>query len=225
MKKNKRFEGFVYNPWECGYALGEHIPSPIETTKFVELGIDDLGDAHLVREIFKHNCKYNRPSVLKMPYFNFMMGCELLSAPGSLIEEYFCKGMERVSSHDEMGDRKNANSSFQFKVTIIDAHKTKAMFNRISIWQDTPNYWCVIVNKPSRYAPRFYVLTKKQMTEELKILRAIPTNGTKKSNRFNKRNHMSISFECDKNNRHFIRWEKSYRRIDLEEGFISRCVN
>jgi hypothetical protein len=213
---------FVYPPWECGYAMGERVPSPIAKTDYISVSSDELKQIIVAKEKLLHNRKFHRAGLMELPYEEFMMTADILGVNGAIIEAYINRNALRIDPTLENGDREENGIRFQFKVSFIDSYRPYAGFRRIQKWHTVDQYRFVIVNKSSYYIPRFYVLSKDQLIEELSLLCATPTNGTKKSNMLNRRRHLSIELTCQKNNEDFIRWENRYRRKDMEKEFLNR---
>lgn len=213
---------FLRPSWTLGFKLGKEV-FPVLKYKTVDLpSRDKIASAVQTMELLDHIRKNDAPLFLSLPYLDFMMAVDILKIPGEIIEEYFCSGMDKLHASLEKGDRRDFDgTTFQFKVSVIWIEKRHAMFRRIQIWQEVDNYRLVVVDKQNYYRPYFFVLSAEEMKRELKLLHAIPHNSTKVANKLNENTPESFSLNCSEDNPDFLRWNKQYRRNDLEIKYIA----
>lgn len=206
---------FVCNPWEIGCRIGEIVPPSIGWKKITPPNTLQLNEALLIKEKLTHiKNQFSKEEIFGMfSYIDIMKMSDLMDGSGEFLEDYFCYEFKKVNPSLEKGDREDhCGIHFQFKISILTCDKRSACVNRIQKWQEVDQYRIVIIDKQNFYKPYFFVLTKEQMLNELKLCNAASTNGTKSSNKHNRRKFLSIHLRCQDYFINFDRWMEKYNQ-------------
>jgi len=120
-----------------------------------------------------------------------------------------------VSQKENKGDLVTVNKAkeyYEFKSSMVNDFKNSNYFNikNVRIWQDVKYYLCFFIDAKDLNNIKKYVfqLTKAQMIEELKLMKAIPSNGTKFANINNI--YMDLSFSINYKSANWERWVTKY---------------
>ena len=129
----------------------------------------------------------------------------------SAIEGYLIKKLNgtKVNASDERGDCL-ANSKY-IELKTSTSNKNQAInIRQIRPWHNLDYYICSYVDDVDITKSKCYVLTKKEMIEEIKLMGSF-THGTKSSNIENNNREYSITiYPYSPTNKNTQRWDKKY---------------
>lgn len=116
----------------------------------------------------------------------------------------------KVNPSEDNGDFSNLGKFYEFKTSILTTSNKLANFVGIREYQDEiDGYFLVVIDTNSTPYKTFqFQLSKGQMNEELKLMKANPSNGTKRSNELNKNVSYRFSIDLTSDNIHSRRWNK-----------------
>lgn len=116
---------------------------------------------------------------------------------------------KKTNPSDDLGDFTLNNLHCEFKTTLLTTSNKLANFVGIRPYQKIDGYFLIVVDTNSiPYKTLQFQLTKKQMSNELEILKANPSNGTKASNERNESISYRFSLDLLSDNVNSKRWEK-----------------
>jgi hypothetical protein len=118
--------------------------------------------------------------------------------------------LESVKANEDKGDFKINNKYFEVKCSLITVTNKTANITGVRPWQDVDGYYIFIIDAKDykNIMTYSFKLSKQEMAKELKILNAIPINGTKKANEGNTKS--ALRFGLSLENENFTRWKKDY---------------
>jgi len=119
-------------------------------------------------------------------------------------------GLEVVKANEDKGDFKKLEQYYEIKTSFITVTNKNANITGIRPWQDINGYYIFIIDARilDNIKTYSFSLTKKEIEIELKELKAIPLNGTKKANKGNK--NLPLRFSLSLESKDFKRWTKNY---------------
>lgn len=139
---------------------------------------------------------------------------------GSLCEKRLLNqlGAEKISAKANSGDLRFEDLNLEVKCSLLDRNEVLNMV-QVRPWQEIDAYLCVAydVRNVEEYRTFYYVLTKKQMSEELLLLKATAAHGTAEANEKNKNVEKAIRLNMMDEDLHFQRWQERYSCKDIEE--------
>lgn len=135
---------------------------------------------------------------------------------GTKIQNWLCNKLNfsNVNSGINKGDLfdKENNLYYELKTSMLNDFKDGLNFNvkNIRIWQDIDFYLCLFIDvrDVENIKPMLFILSKQEMINEMKILKANSTNGTKEANKENV--FIDKSFSIKVNSENFKRWKNNY---------------
>ena len=144
-----------------------------------------------------------------------------------IIENYIARKMggELISPSLDRGDMivtsDHGEVYYEMKTSTTN-DKQKLNARQIRLWQDVDYYLCSYIDEKNLHNSRCYVLTKEQMEDEVILIGGF-THGTRKSNVRNENQFHSVTVNMARNTKSkaSIRWNNSYRRIDIEDLLFS----
>lgn len=137
-------------------------------------------------------------------------------------EKFLCKllGYTSVSSREDRGDAVDKNGNYyEFKNSFTNQAKNLNI-RQIRLWQDVDYYYCFYINEEDLDKSVFFVLTKEQMIEEVRLCGGC-THGTTISNMVNEHVEYSITIPIynDKNEK-TKRWKEKYLSEELKNKIL-----
>lgn len=115
----------------------------------------------------------------------------------------------KTNPSKDLGDFEMNRKKYEFKTSLLTTSNKLANFVGIRPYQKIDGYILIVVDTNSTpYNTLQYCLTKEQMDEELKLLKANPSNGTMASNEFNQNISFRFSIDLITENLNSIRWHK-----------------
>lgn len=125
--------------------------------------------------------------------------------------------LEKVSSSLDRGSAKDKNSRyFEFKGSFTNQTE-KLNLRQIRLYQDIDYYICFYIDEDKIEDSLFFVLTKEQMAEEVKLCGSF-THGTSPRNIENMNREYSISIPIKNNsNEKTKRWKEQYLSKELKD--------
>jgi hypothetical protein len=123
----------------------------------------------------------------------------------------------KVNPSDDNGDFSISGKSYEFKTSILTTSNKLANFVGIRPYQgEIDGYILIVIDTNSvPYKTLQFKLFKDQMKEELEIMKANPSNGTKQSNLLNKNISYRFSIDVISDNINSKRWN-SYKIESLK---------
>ncbi|ADR34210.1 hypothetical protein Sulku_1548 [Sulfuricurvum kujiense DSM 16994] len=115
-----------------------------------------------------------------------------------------------VKANENLGDFKKDNKYFEIKTSLLTITNKIANIAGIRSKQNVDGYYVFIIDaiKYESITTYSFKLSKDNMEKELKILKAIPLNGTKEANIEN--NNSALRFGLPLESEHFNRWVEYY---------------
>jgi len=116
----------------------------------------------------------------------------------------------KVNPSDDNGDFSISGKFFEFKTSILTTSNKLANFVGIRPYQEKiDGYMLIVIDTNSAPYKTFqFQLSKGQMKEELDLMKANPSNGTKQSNQLNKNISYRFSIDLISDNLNSRRWNK-----------------
>jgi hypothetical protein len=114
----------------------------------------------------------------------------------------------KVNPSDDNGDFSISGKYFEFKTSILTTSNKLANFVGIREYQEKIDGYILIVidTNSTPYKTYQFQLSKDQMKEELKLMKANPSNGTSQSNKLNKNISYRFSIDLISDNENSKRW-------------------
>ena len=179
---------------------------------------------NLIEEAFKNGKTLEEEIIDCGNAYLYYMSTASLTAQqkAPLSEKFLCKllGYTPVSSREDRGDAVDKNGNYyEFKNSFTNQAKNLNI-RQIRLWQDVDYYYCFYINEEDLDKSVFFVLTKEQMIEEVKLCGGC-THGTTTSNMVNEHIEYSITIPVynDKNEK-TKRWKEKY----LSEGLKNKIL-
>ena len=118
--------------------------------------------------------------------------------------------MSSVKANEDLGDFEKNNKYFEVKTSLITITNKTANITGIRPWQEVDGYYIFIIDAKNydNIVTYSFKLSKNEMEGELKKLKAIPINGTKKANEGNTKSALRFSLSLE--SEEFLRWKSSY---------------
>lgn len=128
-----------------------------------------------------------------------------------------------VKANEDLGDFKKDNEYFEIKTSLISITNKTANITGIRPWQQLDGYYIFIIDAKEHEVITTYSfkLSKDEMDSELRTLKAIPVNGTKKANKGNSQSALRFGLPLEGEN--FKRWKKDYF-FRIEEDDIIKIL-
>ncbi|AFL83158.1 hypothetical protein Belba_0500 [Belliella baltica DSM 15883] len=116
---------------------------------------------------------------------------------------------EKVNPSEDNGDFSISGKYYEFKTSILTTSNKLANFVGLRDYQERIDGYILMVidTNSSPYKTLQYKLSKEQMKEELKIMKANPSNGTKSSNLSNLNFSYRFSIDLISDNVNSKRWD------------------
>lgn len=150
--------------------------------------------------------------------FFFLMSFFNAQAKAVEIENFLIKELkcEKISAGLDRGDCLSPNEKYIELKTSTTNKNNFLNIRQIRLYQNVDYYICSFINERSLDKSAYYLLTKEEMVDEVEKCGSY-THGTKKATDLNINKEYSISFPIYSNNDITNRWNKKYRRKNIEE--------
>lgn len=135
---------------------------------------------------------------------------------GTKIQNYICNKLKfkNVCAGKNKGDLfdEENNIYYELKTSMLNDFKESLNFNvkNIRLWQDVDFYLCLFIDVRDidNIKHNLFILSKEDMINEVELLKANPTNGTKEANINN--SNIDLSFSIKVNSSNYKRWVEKY---------------
>lgn len=129
-------------------------------------------------------------------------------------------GYERVPSSQNRGDAVDNNGYYyEFKNSFTN-EKHNLNLRQIRLWQEVDFYYCFYINEEDINNSVFFVLTKKEMEEEVRLFGSY-THGTADVNAQNNLNEYSITVPVYDDSKSITkRWKEKYLSSELKQKIL-----
>lgn len=176
---------------------------------------------HLYKIIEKYNLKdesVKLNTIEDEDDFFFLMSFFNAQAKAVEIENFLIKELkcEKISAGLDRGDCLSPNEKYIELKTSTTNKNNFLNIRQIRLYQDVDYYICSFINERNLDKSAYYLLTKEEMVDEVEKCGSY-THGTKKATDLNVNKEYSISFPIYSNNDITNRWNKKYRRKNIEE--------
>lgn len=138
-------------------------------------------------------------------------------AKAPMSEKYMidCMGWKKVSAKDDRGDAVDSNKIYYELKNSFTNLGENLNLRQIRLWQDVDYYFCFYIDEVNLKDSLFFLLTKKEMEEEI-LLNGSFTHGVKEVNMGNIKNEYSLTIPIkNNNNKNTQRWKEKYLSIDI----------
>ncbi|WP_130536986.1 hypothetical protein [Thiomicrorhabdus indica] len=128
----------------------------------------------------------------------------------------FQNDLKHVKANEDKGDFRKNSKYYEIKTSILTVTNKAANITGVRPWQPIDGYYILIIDARDfeNICTYNFHLTKEQMSEELKCLKALPLNGTKRANEGNI--NLPQRFQLSLNDGNFKRWVQRYS-FDTDE--------
>lgn len=136
-------------------------------------------------------------------------------------EKFLCHmlNLKAVSSKENRGDAvDNNNVYYEIKCSFTNKEENLNI-RQIRLWQDIDYYYCFYINEEELEKSLFFILSKKQMEEEVRLCGSC-SHGTIEVNKNNFNKEYSITIPAYKNTEKAKRWKEKYLSIDLKKKIL-----
>lgn len=187
--------------------------------------IDNIPSEEVMDHLYKIIEKYNlKDESVKLNTiededdFFFLMSFFNAQAKAVEIENFLIKELkcEKISAGLDRGDCLSPNEKYIELKTSTTNKNNFLNIRQIRLYQDVDYYICSFINERSLDKSAYYLLTKEEMVDEVEKCGSY-THGTKKATDLNINKEYSISFPIYSKNDITNRWNKKYRRKNIEE--------
>ena len=174
-----------------------------------------------IRALFKKNKKYG----FDFPFESFLYSMALQNPQsyGSRLESFVIEkfNLQRVSSTDGLGDFEDSLcKKYELKVSLITVTNDALNMVQIRPWQGLSGYLMVAFDLRAEPIKLYaFQLTKEQLINETKLMKATSAHGNKKAVKNNQTVELRMSLKIDPENEHFQRWCENYLNHDLSKKF------
>jgi len=123
----------------------------------------------------------------------------------------------KVSQKDDKGDFEINNEYYELKTSVITVTNKTANISGLRKYQNINGYYILLIDASDYNRPQTYIykLSKKEMNNEMKTMKACPLNGTKQANINNKNIPYRIGLLIKDDSKDFKRWNELYTCNDL----------
>lgn len=147
----------------------------------------------------------------------FIKNISLLTAQSASvrIENRVSKDFElkKISPSIDLGDFIDYKGNYyEFKASILNETNDCLNIVQIRLWQEIQYYLLIAfdIRDLNNFRSYMFILTKQQMIEEMKLVKACAAHGTKKANEFNLNTELRYSLKINQNSDVYKRWLKDY---------------
>lgn len=139
-------------------------------------------------------------------------------------EKFLCHKLklESVLPKEDRGDAKDIYGNYyEFKCSFTNVNKSLNI-RQIRPWQEVDFYYCFYINEEKIDDSMFFVLTKEEMLEEIKLCGSF-THGVTEINNKNTHCEYSITIPVySTTNKKTIRWKEKYLSKELKEEILAK---
>lgn len=190
---------------------------------------EELIEFYKKLDLLKKEFKTNRMFAFDLMPQQFFLRVRHLKTQiyGLRIQGYFAYHLDYdiTPSSWDCGDFKNGmGHDIEFKVSFKDDESQSINCKQIRLWQDLDFYYVLSVDYRdyNNIKYKMYELTKQEMEQECKLMKATAVANTKE----NTTEKSSLGFSIKENTEHYKRWEENYlnKKFDIDK-IVQKSLN